>query len=101
VLPLRAATFLGLLTAAAGLAAFVVVILLWLEGRGPAYGWGWVMSTVLVFSGVQLVILGLVGEYLGRMFLAVNQRPQSVVREVVRGGASSQSSQGPTLMSRG
>ena len=41
------------------------------------------MATVLIFSGTQLVILGLVGEYLGRMFLTVNQRPQAVVREVV------------------
>jgi hypothetical protein len=41
------------------------------------------MATLLVFSGTQLVMLGLIGEYLGRMFLAVNQRPQSVVREVV------------------
>ena len=42
------------------------------------------MAAVLVFSGTQLVMLGLIGEYLGRMFLTVNQRPQSVVREVVR-----------------
>jgi undecaprenyl-phosphate 4-deoxy-4-formamido-L-arabinose transferase len=97
VLPLRAATFVGLLTATAGLAAFVLVIWLWLQDRGPGYGWGWVMSTVLVFSGVQLVILGLVGEYLGRMFLAVNQRPQSVVREVIRGGASAQATAGPAF----
>ncbi len=48
-----------------------------------AYGWGWVMAAVLVFSGTQLVMLGLIGEYLGRMFLTVNQRPQIVVREVV------------------
>jgi undecaprenyl-phosphate 4-deoxy-4-formamido-L-arabinose transferase len=43
------------------------------------------MSGLLLFSGTQLVILGLIGEYLGRMFLTVNQRPQSVVRDVVRG----------------
>jgi undecaprenyl-phosphate 4-deoxy-4-formamido-L-arabinose transferase len=41
------------------------------------------MSVTLIFSGTQLVMLGLIGEYLGRMFIAVNQRPQSVVREVV------------------
>jgi undecaprenyl-phosphate 4-deoxy-4-formamido-L-arabinose transferase len=41
------------------------------------------MAAVLIFSGTQLVMLGLIGEYLGRMFLAVNQRPQAVVREVV------------------
>ena len=83
VLPLRAATVLGFLIAAAGVAAFGVVFWLWYNQRGPAYGWGWVMSAVLVFSGTQLVMLGLIGEYVGRMFLTINQRPQSVIREVV------------------
>jgi undecaprenyl-phosphate 4-deoxy-4-formamido-L-arabinose transferase len=83
LVPLRAATFLGLLTASTGLAAFAVVVWLWILQRGPAYGWGWVMATVLVFSGTQLVMLGLIGEYVGRMFLTVNQRPQAVVRDVV------------------
>jgi undecaprenyl-phosphate 4-deoxy-4-formamido-L-arabinose transferase len=84
VLPLRAATAVGVVTAIAGLLAFIVVVWLWMVERGPAYGWGWVMAAVLVFSGTQLVMLGLIGEYLGRMFLTVNQRPQSVVREVVQ-----------------
>jgi undecaprenyl-phosphate 4-deoxy-4-formamido-L-arabinose transferase len=35
-----------------------------------------------VFSGAQLIMLGLIGEYLGRMFLTINQRPQAVIREV-------------------
>jgi undecaprenyl-phosphate 4-deoxy-4-formamido-L-arabinose transferase len=88
LLPLRAATAVGVVTALVGLLAFVVVVWLWLLERGPAYGWGWVMATVLVFSGTQLVMLGLIGEYLGRMFLTVNQRPQSVVREVVSSDGS-------------
>jgi undecaprenyl-phosphate 4-deoxy-4-formamido-L-arabinose transferase len=83
VLPLRVATFVGLLTAAAGIVAFGIVVWLWMTNRGPAYGWGWVMATVLVFTGTQLVMLGLIGEYVGRMFLTMNQRPQAVVREVV------------------
>jgi glycosyltransferase involved in cell wall biosynthesis len=83
ILPLRIATLVGLLSAAAGVMALAVVVWLWFNQRGPAYGWGWVMATVLIFSGTQLVMLGLIGEYLGRMFLAVNQRPQAVVREVV------------------
>jgi len=86
LLPLRAATALGLVTALGGIIGFGIVVWLWYENRGPAYGWGWVTSAVLVFSGAQLVMLGLIGEYLGRMFLAVNQRPQSVVRDVQRGG---------------
>jgi undecaprenyl-phosphate 4-deoxy-4-formamido-L-arabinose transferase len=83
ILPLRAATALGLATAAVGVVALGVVVMLWLQGKGPEYGWGWVMASLLIFSGTQLVILGLIGEYLGRLFLTVNQRPQSVVREVV------------------
>lgn len=83
ILPLRVATIAGLLSALAGLMALAVVVWLWYEERGPAYGWGWVMATLLIFSGTQLVMLGLIGEYLGRMFLTVNQRPQAVVRAVV------------------
>ena len=86
VLPLRLATGLGLLLAALGLIVFGVVAWLWWRDSGPSYGWGSLMAALLVFSGTQLVLLGLIGEYIGRMFLAVNQRPQSVVREVVRGG---------------
>ena len=86
VMPLRLATLLGLVMAASGLAGLLVVGWLWFTGRGPAFGWGSLMGALLVFSGTQLVMLGLIGEYVGRMFLTVNRRPQSVVREVVRGG---------------
>ena len=84
VLPLRVATVLGLILAGAGVVAVATVAYLWLQNIGPGYGFGWLMSALLVFSGTQLVLLGLIGEYVGRMFLAVNQRPQSVVREIVR-----------------
>jgi undecaprenyl-phosphate 4-deoxy-4-formamido-L-arabinose transferase len=83
LLPLRIASVLGLVVGGAGIVAFAGVLWLWLQDRGPQYGWGWLMSALLIFSGTQLVLLGLIGEYVGRMFLAVNQRPQSVVREVV------------------
>lgn len=83
ILPLRVATVVGLLSAFAGVVALGVVVWLWYQERGPEYGWGWVMATMLIFSGTQLVMLGLIGEYLGRTFLTVNQRPQAVVREVV------------------
>ncbi len=86
VLPLRVATVLGLIIAAVGLAALGAVAWLWCLDQGPATGWGWLMAALLIFSGTQLVLLGLIGEYVGRMFLAVNQRPQSVVRDVRRSG---------------
>ena len=86
VMPLRLATLLGLLMAAAGLLGLGFVFYLWMTNNGPDYGWGSLMGALLVFSGTQLVVLGLIGEYVGRMFLTVNRRPQSVVRSVERAG---------------
>lgn len=86
VMPLRLATLLGLIISAAGLTGLTVVFCLWAMNRGPDYGWGSLMGALLVFSGAQLVMLGLIGEYVGRMFLTVNRRPQSVVRSVERAG---------------
>ena len=86
VLPLRIATLMGLVLAAAGFVALAVVLSWWWRGTGPAFGWGSLMGAFLVFSGVQMVMLGVIGEYLGRMFITVNQRPQALVREVIRGG---------------
>ena len=86
VMPLRIATVLGLAMAFAGFCGLVVVFIWWLTDRGPAFGWGSLMAALLVFSGVQLLMLGVIGEYVGRMFLTINQRPQSIVREVVRNG---------------
>ncbi len=88
VLPLRVATVLGLAIAFLGLAALGLVAWMWSVDIGPESGWGWIMAGMLIFSGAQLVILGLLGEYIGRMFLAINQRPQSVVREVQRSGGA-------------
>ena len=69
-----------------GLLVVVGVVYLRFVGKGPAFGWGSLMSALLVFSGAQLVMLGVIGEYLGRAYLTANRRPQSVVREVLRGG---------------
>ena len=82
LLPLRLATALGMLMATAGLAGFALVVFLRLTDQGPAFGWGSIMAALLLFSGTQLILLGLIGEYVGRMFLTVNQRPQSVIRAV-------------------
>ena len=50
----------------------------------PPPGWASLFAAVLLLSGVQLLILGIVGEYLGRLYLTANGKPQSVVREVRR-----------------
>ncbi len=88
VVPLRVATLLGLFMACCGFLALGGVVYLRIVDHGPAFGWGMLMSGLLLFSGMQLLLLGVIGEYLGRMFLTINQRPQSVVRDVLRSPAA-------------
>src|SRR5262245_48367271 len=88
VLPLRIATIVGFVLGLAGLVGLGGVFWLWWTEQGPPSGFGLLLSALLMFSGAQLTVLGLIGEYIGRMFLTVNQRPQGVVREVVRSEAS-------------
>lgn len=86
VMPLRLATVLGLVMSVLGFLGIGIVAYWRITNHGPAFGWGSLMSALLLFSGVQLALLGVIGEYLGRMFITINQRPQSVVREIVRAG---------------
>ncbi|WP_430395645.1 glycosyltransferase family 2 protein [Ferrovibrio sp.] len=84
VIPLRVGTMVGVAMAGLGVLGFIVVLVEALISADRPQGWASLMAAVLLLAGVQLIMLGLVGEYLGRMFLAVNKRPQFVVRDVQR-----------------
>ncbi len=81
ILPLRAAMAAGFVFSCVGLAigAFTVVEKI----TNPSLPVGWAMTIVLIamFSGVQLIAMGMIGEYLGRMFLSQNKKPQYVIRK--------------------
>ena len=47
-----------------------------------AIGWSSMMVAIFFFSGMIMLFLGLIGEYLGRMFLNVNNYPQYVIRDI-------------------
>lgn len=84
--PLRVATYLGLFTALAAFAwgAFVVVrTLFWGD---PVQGWPSLMTVVLFLGGLQLVALGIIGEYLGRLYVEAKQRPLYLIAREVRPG---------------
>jgi undecaprenyl-phosphate 4-deoxy-4-formamido-L-arabinose transferase len=88
VMPLRLATFGGFALSLIGLLGTVWVVLEALLRATPP-GWASISVAVLLLSGVQLTMLGLIGEYLGRLYLTANCKPQSVVREVSRSQAAS------------
>jgi undecaprenyl-phosphate 4-deoxy-4-formamido-L-arabinose transferase len=88
VIPLRFATLFGITFGALGALAAVIVIAEAISDNKPPQGWASLMVAVLVLAGVQLIVVGLIGEYLGRMFLAVNRKPQYLVRAVFTRGAN-------------
>lgn len=85
VMPLRVSTLMGLAFGAAGFLMGIWVFVEKMVEPDLPVGWPSVIVAIVLFSGVQLVMLGLLGEYLGRLFLSSNQTPQYVVREVLDG----------------
>lgn len=79
VLPLRLMTLAGLITSALGFLAVIEVVLEHLLKKNPT-GWGSLMAAILLLSGMQLMLLGIMGEYVGRIYLGISDKPQSVVR---------------------
>ena len=93
ILPLQVASWIGI-----GLALFSVVVLVYVVGRyllegTPVPGFSFLASIIGLFSGAQLLALGIIGEYLGRMHLRLQDRPTYVVREELRGTTRSSSSE--------
>lgn len=83
VMPLRISTLTGFALSALGAIGVAMAVGEALFSSPPP-GWASLMAAVLLLSGVQLLILGIVGEYLGRLYLTVNRKPQSVVKEIRR-----------------
>jgi undecaprenyl-phosphate 4-deoxy-4-formamido-L-arabinose transferase len=84
ILPLRIASAIGLLLATlSGLAGVVVIIEKIMNPDLPT-GWASVFVAILFMSSVQLLAIGLMGEYLGRVLMKLNKIPQFVVRRTIR-----------------
>ncbi|MDQ3617583.1 MAG: glycosyltransferase family 2 protein [Pseudomonadota bacterium] len=77
--PLRLATYLGLVTALVAFLYGLWVIFKSLFWSDPVAGWPTMMAVILFLGGVQLIALGLIGEYLGRLYEESKQRPLYLV----------------------
>ncbi|MBT4938791.1 MAG: glycosyltransferase, partial [Rhodospirillaceae bacterium] len=84
VIPLRICTLIGLMVSLMGFGGIIWVFADYVMNGVSAPGWTTLMIFMITFSGVQLIMLGIVGEYLGRLFMTANRKPQSVVRDVIR-----------------
>lgn len=84
VVPLRFAQKFGFFTTLCGLLGLVWLLIRKIISKTKILGWTSTMMTIIIFSGIILLTLGIVGEYVGRMFLTMGNYPQYVVREVYR-----------------
>jgi undecaprenyl-phosphate 4-deoxy-4-formamido-L-arabinose transferase len=82
IMPLRVASVLGAVLSTLGLVMLLMVLVEALVARRVQPGWGSLMAVITVFSGAQLLMLGLIGEYVGRAFLTVSGKPQCWVRTI-------------------
>lgn len=82
VMPLHIATAAGVGMGLLGLLGMVGVIIEWFVSDTGATGWASLMASMLLIAGVQLTLLGVIGEYLGRLFLTANGKPQFVIRDI-------------------
>jgi glycosyltransferase involved in cell wall biosynthesis len=85
--PMRLVSWFGFGFATLGLLLAVLVVLYRLlrpEDFSPnAVGWASLMVALLVLSGIQMLFFGILGEYTGRTFVRVNNKPQAAIREVI------------------
>ncbi|MGE0415312.1 MAG: glycosyltransferase family 2 protein [Acetobacteraceae bacterium] len=86
--PLRLAVLAGAAMAFIGMLGAVATITEAIVSHDTPSGWASIMVVVLLVGGVQSMILGILGEYVGRTFLTANSKPQGTVRSVERSALS-------------
>jgi undecaprenyl-phosphate 4-deoxy-4-formamido-L-arabinose transferase len=93
--PLRLASYIGWVAAVAGFLFAVITIIRKIIDPAMQAGWASTVALILIMGGLIIALIGIVGEYIGRIYLSINRYPQFVVREVVRGSENAQQAAQP------
>lgn len=83
IMPLRLATILGVLSFVTGVIFSLALIFDYIANGTIAPGWTSTLCIILSAFGIQSLLIGILGEYLGRILLTVSNKPQSYVRQLV------------------
>jgi dolichol-phosphate mannosyltransferase len=81
--PLKISTFLGALLSVASIIFLIVIIVLAIVNNSPVAGWTVISAISLFFNGVVLVMLGIIGQYIGRIYDEAKARPLYIIGEAV------------------
>ena len=82
--PLRFATYFGAFSAMCGFLYALIIVIRYFTVHMAPLGWSSTTALLLIIGGIILLVLGLVGEYVGRIFMCVNASPQYVERQIVK-----------------
>ncbi|NLC29799.1 MAG: glycosyltransferase, partial [Chloroflexi bacterium] len=85
ILPLQVSSVLGFLSIIFGFIVLVYVMVKYFISGGAVPGFTFLASTLAIFSGTQLFAIGMIGEYLGRLFSRSLDFPQYTIRSVASG----------------
>ena len=83
VIPLRASSLIGVICAILGFIFGIVTIVRKLLYPGISIGWSSTVSIMLFMGGLIMLMLGMIGEYIGRIYISLNNSPQYVIKETV------------------
>ena len=83
VVPLRISFFVGTFSFIAGILFIIYIIINKILSPDLPVGWSSTMCVMALFFGIVLMVLGIVGEYLGKIILILNKTPQYIIRETV------------------
>ena len=81
--PLRLANFVGMGLALIGFIIIVILVIQKIANPHVSMGWTSIIATNLLVGGIIMMILGLIGEYIGRIYVCLNKMPQYVERTVI------------------
>ena len=84
VKPLRLAVFFGMFSSIAGVFFAIIIIIRKIVLHDIVAGWSSLISIILIMSGIILCVLGLIGEYIGRIYICINNAPQYVIKSVTK-----------------
>ncbi|NLY87812.1 MAG: hypothetical protein GX083_04635 [Clostridiales bacterium] len=81
--PLRIATVCGIFMAMIGFLIIIGLVILKLTRNNIALGWTSMIATTILIGGMIMMMLGVIGEYVGRIYLTLNENPQYVIRTII------------------
>ena len=85
VKPLEFGAIIGFVFAIIGfITALIIVIRKLIHPQIPTTGWSSILSVIMIVGGIIMIMLGLIGEYVGRIYICLNKSPQYVVKGIVK-----------------